>query len=457
MKFFDSLKIALHNLWQNKSRTVLTIIIVLVVSALIMAMVLIGTNFMDNNERMLKQMLDTEGASYNLDSVWHDSRPTEALPEAEIVLEAARNHPGGVDYSGVKFSDSSNIDGGKGLEIRLDERQYMNNLVCADFALGMGGSRVAEVLEGRAWSAADNESRGLWVSEELVRSFAESGGSLTVGDTVPLTFRQTVTKISYDGRWSTEILRTDTVDYTVLGVFDIPETERYVYPNPAQAYISVWPVLETYGSELAIGYIDVGFFRDPADYNYRDAQKAMQAFVDEVNGKIPPNVNSRGQETARFRNSFLYESLAMRMAGLLILGILILLAFLILLLSIGSVANTIIISVDKNRKFIGLMKAMGLKNKGVKQIVYKEAIVTVIIGVALATALIFCLTGAMHSLIGAVLGSMYGGDFTMTFVINPLVPVITTLAFLGMAILFSKGSLNKMGKADVITIISEVA
>ena len=36
MKFGDVFKIALHNLWHNKSRTVLTVIIVTIVSSLIM-------------------------------------------------------------------------------------------------------------------------------------------------------------------------------------------------------------------------------------------------------------------------------------------------------------------------------------------------------------------------------------------------------------------------------------
>lgn len=93
MKFFDAFRIALHNLWQNKSRTILTIIIVLVVSALIMAMCLIGTNFISNNERMLKMMLDTDGSTYYISGTYDEGG--SRTPTRTAIPRCSRRPPRG--------------------------------------------------------------------------------------------------------------------------------------------------------------------------------------------------------------------------------------------------------------------------------------------------------------------------------------------------------------------------
>ena len=68
MKFGDVFKIALHNLWHNKSRTVLTVIIVTIVSSLIMALCLLGIAFIQNQTDVSKIVFETRGTTYSAES-----------------------------------------------------------------------------------------------------------------------------------------------------------------------------------------------------------------------------------------------------------------------------------------------------------------------------------------------------------------------------------------------------
>ena len=52
MKMRDVCRIALHNLWYNKSRTLFTEVIITIVSALIMTISLLGISFFKNYENV---------------------------------------------------------------------------------------------------------------------------------------------------------------------------------------------------------------------------------------------------------------------------------------------------------------------------------------------------------------------------------------------------------------------
>ena len=142
------------------------------------------------------------------------------------------------------------------------------------------------------------------------------------------------------------------------------------------------------------------------------------------------------------------------------MAVVIILGLLILILSVGSVANTIIISVDKNRKFIGLMKAMGLNQRGVKKIVTCESLVQIILGVLVGVAVLFLLQPVVFSLMESMFASMfayYEVEFAVSVRIPFYLPMVTALLFFLFASLFSRGSLGKIARQDVISTISEVA
>ena len=146
--------------------------------------------------------------------------------------------------------------------------------------------------------------------------------------------------------------------------------------------------------------------------------------------------------------------------GYIVIAVAIFLGFVVLLLSIESVANTIMISVDKNRKFIGLLKALGLNQKGVKSLIKVEAFITILIGLVFGGLISFGTNGIMKLIVQSLIDQIFAYqdiDLIVKVTFNPLLPLLTFIIFYLFAILFSKGSLRKISSQDVIETISEVA
>ena len=136
-----------------------------------------------------------------------------------------------------------------------------------------------------------------------------------------------------------------------------------------------------------------------------------------------------------------------------------LLSLIVLLLSVGSVANTIVISVDKDRKFLGLMKAMGLKRKGVSRIVICQSLFMIAAGVVLGIAFLYLLRPVVRSAIASFITSMAGMSLPilLSVRVSPLLPVATAAAFFLAAVLFSRGSVDRIARQDAIAAINEVS
>ena len=62
-------------------------------------------------------------------------------------------------------------------------------------------------------------------------------------------------------------------------------------------------------------------------------------------------------------------------------------------MSVGSLANSVMISIDSSKKFIGLLKALGMKGKSLKLVVILESITLITVGVLLG----YLLLGAVHT------------------------------------------------------------
>lgn len=465
MRFWDSFKMALHNLWHNKSRSILTIAIVFVVSLLIMAMLLLGANFMTNQESASRQVFDANGTTYKLmDKSYTNNSETneQQLKRRADTGEVLKIMEKSVNYGDIidTFYYFANTYGGiQGLNI--SDSGLALGYTAFDFPIMQSFGTVSE---GRIWNKQDVNTNNIWINSALVASASAQNVSLVLGDTIEITLRENNENFGWQPEPPTEPVKSKIVQYKIAGIitpkeadgqnyyrFSVPQI--FVCARYSTAQLNVVKPLDWSG--LCIGYTPT-----PGSYNFSDAQKRMKAYVAEIDPIVGKLVDGQGKEQDRFSCLILDEMQMTMIMGLVIMGVVALLAFLILLLSIGSVANTIIISVDKNRKFIGLMKAMGLNNKGVKGIVYKEAFTSITIGIALATGVIALAQKLILTLLEKMFGGMfgmYGIETVVTFSFNALIPIGTLLAFIGMAILFSKGALNKMGKADPIAIISEVA
>lgn len=128
----------------------------------------------------------------------------------------------------------------------------------------------------------------------------------------------------------------------------------------------------------------------------------------------------------------------------------------ILVISIGSVANSIIISVDKNKRFLGVMMAVGLRTGGVKRIVQYEALIIIMLATGLAFGLLKLFQRYFMPVIDFLM-SLPGFTDSSIVVLPFYIPLITIVGFIAMALLFARKSLTKIINMDVISVISEVA
>lgn len=487
MKFGDVLKIALHNLWNNKSRTVLTVLIVAIVSSLIMALCLLGIAFIQNQVDVSKIVFEELGttyeANYRYEYSGSDSYKMKPYSQAEIewIDSSVEEYNHIVDTVTYHIESNSRGEGSaniywqfmiaKGSVGALENKTYQEvssalyqngtyfSMYDARFAnLGMYNVAKDGVMnEGRIWSASDNDKANIWIGSDYVRNLQNNGVSVKIGDTVTI--------CAYQGgnANSNTVMTSDKIrvqEYVICGIYDSEQLKTDVWSSAPQVLLGGHFFMQKFQDAYTVSSVNMTYRPPQTEYDYNAVYDDMKAFVDRVNENVETYVGYDGSAETSFDCSYVEEMRMTVLMGTLIMGVVAILALLILLLSVGSVANTIIISVDKNRKFIGLMKAMGLNQRGVKKIVTCESLIQIILGILIGVAVLFLLQPIVLSLMESMFASMFGYydvEFTIAVSIPVYLPIITAVLFFLFASLFSRGSLGKIARQDVISTISEVA
>jgi len=151
-----------------------------------------------------------------------------------------------------------------------------------------------------------------------------------------------------------------------------------------------------------------------------------------------------------------------KIVGTVIIAVAAFLCLVLILLSIGSLANTIMISVDKNKKFIGLLKALGLNEKDLKSTIKMESVTTIVLGVLLAFGTVFLFKGMIGGLNELLLTAMFSNylneiEYSIIFSLPIYIPIIVLVFFVFFTLLFARGSMSRIAKTDPMAVISEVA
>ena len=444
MKFIDSLKLAFHNIANNKSRTILTIIIVFIVSTLIMGLTTFGIVFNTNSVGASKEVLNTQGTTYYLQGKINSVSDGYYLDlsdnELDKLDELTTKHESIID----KISLISSF------YIHSDELQFFYPTYIDVNNYDLKNDNV--ILSGRIWNKDDANKQNVWLSNEYVEFNKENGVNLNVGDNLNLTLE--VRKEPYGSEFETM-----NTTFTIAGIFDKELTKDSTYDNGSDILMDYRYFYKTLNYS-AFYDVQMSYKAPTTDYDFNKVYKEMKTFDKEMKDFYGVNIDN-DQKRDRFNCSFIEEIQSAKLMGFITESILIVLAFIVLLLSIGSVANTVVISVDKNRKFIGLMKALGLNEKGVKRMIDLETFITVLIGIILAGILLYVGIAPILSVVmQKMIDSMYGYmkiKYTVVVNISILIPLATLLIFFIMTKLFSKGSLTKIASQDVIDTISEVA
>ncbi|MEG1964376.1 MAG: hypothetical protein RR123_05865, partial [Clostridia bacterium] len=104
----------------------------------------------------------------------------------------------------------------------------------------------------------------------------------------------------------------------------------------------------------------------------------------------------------------------------------------------------------------GMMKAIGMQNKTVRAVVQWQAVIMTLISVLLSSALVAGLVLAMKGILTSLTSMMFGNCAIVICSLSPYIPLVTFFALIGFVLLFTRSSLMKISKMDVISVISEV-
>lgn len=462
MKMRDVCRIALHNLWYNKSRTLFTVVIITIVSALIMTISLLGISFFKNYENVNALRLQG-GVSYTLNGRTGGAIKGFTMEDFAAVNAVTEKYGGIIDRKYLQMEvmtiyygfseDISEEEFGARLSEGGCKSVYTDytggDSIAADFNMYDFTGREP-VVGGRKWESSDAGAARVWLSERYLEKFADDGVNIGIGDKIALAEKNSAE--------SAKILE-------ITGIIDPEQTsidEDFAYEWPVGFIVDYTWFLNEFGSAATsadgFGNKNMLFgYTPPAGFNYRALYRDMKKFVKEMNSEIEPNVLD-GKAEARFGCQYLESVKTTNLIRGIVLGAMSMLAFFVLLLSVGSVANSIFISVDKSRKFIGLMKAMGLEQRGVVRIILCESLFMVMLGVLFGFGILFAVRPAVISLESAVISAIYRGmEYAVTVSVPAYLPIVTAAVFFLFTWLFSRGSLADIAKQDVIATITEAA
>lgn len=468
MKLSDVFRISFHSIFNNKIRTLITIVIVFIVSLLIMSISIIGLSFYYSINSAYVNLYDLTGATFKMEQYSFNTESENiwrGINEAEydIVMNEFSNSPELVDNviindNGVQSFYFYDLDE-KPTKNELDTiyqshgfyEKYSNlspniGIFSSWGDLDTKSRGISYLKSGKLWNREDEGVNKIWVSEAFIAKAASLGKYLDVGDYVVVSFVSWINK----GEEYNEIRNVER--FKISGIFLNSALDKLNYDD--EIFIEIKTLYKIMGDNFNVNSFTV--ISEPKfSYIFEDEYKKMSTIVKNVNEQVEPN-SYNNKEYERFECNLVENLKMVRIIGGVMIGASIFVCFIILIISIGSVANSVIISVDKNKKFLGVMMAVGLKNGGVKKIVEYEALMIIILATGLAYG-VLCLLQVYFKPIIDFLMTLPGFTDSTIIVMPIYIPIATVLAFIAMALLFARKSLNKIINMDVISVISEVA
>lgn len=433
MKFLDRFKLSLHNMWTSKSRTILTILIVFIVSTLIQVVGITCINLASNLNSLMAKELDESGSEYSVylqddsgSNVINMGKPNNnnfGLETVNAIYNVVKNDASAGLVSYTNRNKQTNADLG------------VSSVTLTAIDLRMPASNIT-LTEGRCWNTLDSNSNAIFIEKSVLENYnATNYTNCTVGDTLSIDLRSYSTNITHNG------------NYILKGIY-----ENKKIPNNYNAPKIIFDVC--YLSEKFGLKYDSATISNPKIENkntlsiinlYNKTTKALNAIL-----PIP--------EKGKFEayNSFVDDSKSVIIMDIAIIAVGLIIGFIVLLLSIGSIANTMIISIDKNKKFTGLMMAMGLKPKSIKSVIRLEGAMTICCGILLSTVLCLAFIPVFSSVLGSIFNSMTYSAIAFKFTFPFYFPIGVAVVFILMAMLFTKAGVRGLIKQDPITVISEV-
>jgi len=407
MKLIDKLKLVWHNIKLNKSRSIITLIIVYIISLIVMGIVVMGISFVGNMNRVQKEKLEAQEIKISHSNP--ENLSLDCINSLNNVFEK---------YQEYITNITTAVSGGFGFgskRLEVYDFNYFNEINCL-------------IVEGEKPNSTLSNTNNVYLHSSYNQEYQ-------IGDEYVL---------SYNGGSHT---------FVVGGFYE----QRFYYgkkPNAIQMQIDEIIDMTYFVNNISL----IDNFQ--IHYNYQGEVdviyciKKLNKFKNEVKKALPTEFNMVSASTLdRFYKAYLMNYIIVAFACVL--------GFILILMSVGSISNTLIISIDKNKKFFGLLKAIGIKNKDVLWLVLYEGFLMIILGSVFAFLTLLCNINTMKSIVADIVRIVLNYSFAdatvnATFTMPYYIVLINILAFIIFTFLLSRTSLNDVYKNAPIKVINEV-
>ena len=460
MTFRDTYGITLHTMRGNKSRCVLTAVIAAFLSVLVMGMLSLAISFSQNSKAILNQAYFSEGAYVSVE--WNNKRelltpdqPTFTGEYYAPFREAVDSYSDMVDLLTYKTNLSSAMDF---IDPKYSETPGIN------------------IIQGRQIAPSEKSNEAIVsraVYEKSLSSWPYAGLEIGTTHTISASYR-------IRGENKRESTLSTTIEYVVVGIYEVT-TDQNVIINGQKNAFNYQSYIGDIGLVFALENKDVCVESALMYHRSKGEAQDPSALLGRLNGlnvvvnKALPQALSvelfaaPGEPVERIERYHdgatcpAYEALMKNDAiRFIVLGSALVFAVILLAISIGSLVNSVIISIDGSKKFIGILKALGMRNRSLTLVIALEMITLIGVGVLIGYLLLFALLIPLHSLMGAVIGFAYSAYmeilvFSPSFSLPIYVFFGALAVFLLLTYIFSKGALHKAIKANPIEVINEVS
>lgn len=443
MKILDRYKISLHNIKNNKSRSILTTAIVYIISLLIIVILCIGISFANNTSEIIRKYYQTSEEPINVSYYNYGGEESTGkldLDAYKSLVNTLDKYESIIDYSRYKYNSNGN-----------------NNVIIQEHKFPI--TKYIEIIEGENVSKKDSNTNNVLVSSTYAQKYYEKNNDvLKPGTLIEYEFGHHL----YD--YSTGIGEniSKKLELKVVGIYKTIETEKNAYESNLISENNEVIIDANYliNSVPKLAYTNLEYYYNVSQTNFNEEEltNELDNFVTELNNVLPKN----DPDYDSANSNALMDLKMSKLTGTIIIAVAAFLCLVLILLSIGSLANTIMISVDKNKKFIGLLKALGLNEKDLKSTIKMESITTIVLGVIFSFFTVFLFKGLIGSLNELLLSSMFSSylsniDYNIVFSLPIYVPIIVLVFFVFFTLLFARSSMSKIAKTDPMAVISEVA
>ena len=459
MTLKDSYAFSLHTIKENKSRSILTIVISTFLSLLIMGLMCIVISFVQNGNRVLNKVYFEDSiVSVEYSNYRAQGNKNQKLFDKsyyEPYKEVLKKNEDLVSY--VTYQVTTN-------------GRYNMIYTDPDYPISTG----IELIEGRNILPSTGDVHEVLVSQATyAQSMSYGGNPYSVGSIheESMWYNYNVGNRYY----SKEI----PVKYKVVGVYSITG-DKYMVDGTKDAAFEGYSMIgdinialdlmdSTAYPEFYISATKIYYKNSVQGINPKSITNRISAFSDEIEATLPSAVVSMNtpmgvtyDETSPMNCRLLSDFKMLNMYRLIFLiggGVI---SLVLLLMSVGSLANSVMISIDRSKKFIGLLKALGVKGRELKRVIIFESVTLISIGVLIAYGLLWALSTPLGLVATALTNSIYGNqallvNYTPTLSLPFYVFIGAVVLFVLLTLVFARGSLRKVSKMDPMAVISEVS